>query len=64
MALFTENATTMTQNKVIHFDASESNDPDGTIVAYSWDFGDGSTATGKTVNHAYSENGNTQQSYT
>ncbi|MCK4885425.1 PKD domain-containing protein, partial [Candidatus Bathyarchaeota archaeon] len=33
-------------------------DPDGTIVSYSWDFGDGTTATGVTVDHAYSEDGN------
>ena len=42
----------------IHFDASESYDPDGTIVNYSWDFGDGNTAIGVTANHAYSEDGN------
>jgi PKD repeat protein len=28
--------------------------PDGVIVAYGWDFGDGSTATGIKVNHTYS----------
>ncbi|RLF30667.1 MAG: hypothetical protein DRJ99_01870 [Thermoplasmata archaeon] len=38
----------------ITFDASKSYDPDGTIVSYSWDFGDGSTAKGKVVKHAYS----------
>jgi len=34
-----------------HFDAIGSYDPDGTIYAYSWDFGDGSTATGPDVFH-------------
>jgi len=57
IALFTENATTVTQDEAIHFDASESSDPDGIIVTYSWDFGDGNTATGVTVDHAYSEDG-------
>jgi PKD repeat protein len=57
VASFTENATTVMQNEAIHFDASESYDPDGTIVAYSWDFGDGTTATGMIADHAYSEDG-------
>jgi len=58
VALFTENATIVSQDEAIHFDASESCDPDGTIVSYSWDFGDGNTATGVTADHAYSEDGN------
>jgi PKD repeat protein len=58
IALFTESATIVTEDEAIHFDASESYDPDGTIVTYSWDFGDGNTATGVTVDHAYSEDGN------
>ena len=35
------------------FDGSASNDPDGQIASYHWDFGDGSTATGAQVNHSY-----------
>ncbi len=35
------------------FDASKSRDPDGMIVSYEWDFGDGSTGAGKTVLHAF-----------
>lgn len=38
-------------------DASASTDPDGTIVSYSWDFGDGQTATGATASHLYGEAG-------
>ena len=56
--MFTENATTVSQDETIHFDASESYDLDGSIVSYSWDFGDGNTATGVIVDHAYSEDGN------
>jgi PKD repeat protein len=41
----------------ITFDASASNDSDGTIVSYEWDFGDGSTASGQVVTHTYSEPG-------
>jgi len=58
IALFTENATIVSRDEAIHFDASESYDPDGTIVNYLWDFGDGNTTTGVTSDHAYSEDGN------
>lgn len=37
----------------IRFHGGKSYDPDGTIVAYLWDFGDGSTASGATVVHVY-----------
>ncbi len=58
LASFTENATTVRTEEVINFDASESYDPDGSIVSYYWDFGDGNTTTGVTSTHAYSEDGN------
>jgi PKD repeat protein len=35
------------------FDGSMSVDPDGTIAGYSWAFGDGTTATGATVDHTF-----------
>ncbi len=38
---------------VILFDGSGSTDPDGTIVSYDWDFGDGSTGTGMNPSHSY-----------
>jgi len=41
----------------IHFDASGSADPDGKIVRWQWDFGDGSTATGLAAEHSYAEPG-------
>ena len=34
-----------------------STDGDGTLVSYEWDFGDGATATGATVTHAYAASG-------
>ncbi|HUU27213.1 MAG TPA: PKD domain-containing protein [archaeon] len=42
----------------VQFDASASNDPDGTIAAYAWDFGDGTTSTGVTASHTYENTGN------
>jgi|GEM_PF-2019750 len=46
-------------NQTITFNASSSYDPDGTIVNYEWDFGDGNvtSTTEETINHSYSEAG-------
>jgi PKD repeat protein len=41
----------------ILFNGSGSYDYDGSIVAYEWDFGDGSNATGATPTHTYAQNG-------
>jgi cyclophilin family peptidyl-prolyl cis-trans isomerase/chitodextrinase len=40
-----------------HFDAARSRDPDGTIETYKWDFGDGETGSGKSLDHAYAQSG-------
>jgi len=45
------------RGETVFFDASLSRDPDGEIVAYDWDFGDGSAARGKTVEHVYETEG-------
>lgn len=36
-----------------YFNASSSQDPDGTIVDYRWDFGDGTSGSGVLVDHTY-----------
>jgi len=41
----------------IAMSAAASVDPNGTIVSYAWDFGDGATATGPAVAHAYAQDG-------
>lgn len=44
--------------ETVPFDGSSSNDPDGDIDIYSWDFGDGSpAATGTLVSNAYAQPG-------
>jgi thermitase len=37
------------------FDASDSNDPDGSIVSYAWNFGDSNTGSGMMPIHTYSD---------
>jgi len=46
------------EENIVAFDGSSSSDEDGTIVSYSWDFGDGSTGSGVTVTHTYNAPGN------
>jgi len=56
IAIFTESAETVYTDEVIYFNASDSYDPDGTIIDYLWDFGDGTNATGAIVSHSYADN--------
>jgi PKD repeat protein len=42
----------------VNFNGSGSSDPDGNIVSYDWNFGDGANGNGVTVSHAYSAVGN------
>jgi len=41
----------------VAFDASASSDPDGNVVRYDWDFADGETGSGRTVDHTYQAQG-------
>ena len=41
----------------IYFNASSSYDPDGNIISYTWDFKDGNTGSGETLNHTFSSSG-------
>jgi PKD repeat protein len=41
----------------VSFDSSASNDPDGTIASYAWDFGDGSTHIGASPSHTFAASG-------
>jgi PKD repeat protein len=45
-------------NTIINFNSEGSYDPDGTIVSYHWDFGDGETSSESNPNHSYSASGN------
>lgn len=45
------------QGKIIVFSAADSYDEDGTIVSFIWDFGDGTTGNGETIEHLYESTG-------
>jgi len=57
IASFTFTTGTILTSVSVNFDGTTSYDPDGTVVGYSWDFGDGSTGSGATPTHSYSITG-------
>ena len=57
VASFTMTKETANINENLSFDGTESYDSDGTIVSYSWDFGDGTATTGAKVDHKYTDGG-------
>ena len=56
-ASFTAAPNPAAPGQAVAFGDSGSADPDGTIVSYSWDFGDGATATGPSATHSYASAG-------
>jgi len=57
VAIFTESAETVYTGEAIAFNATDSYDPDGSIISYFWTFGDGNNATGMVVEHSYVDDG-------
>jgi len=53
VAAFSVSPTNPLSGETINFNASASYDSDGYIVDYQWDFGDGTTASGKIASHVY-----------
>jgi PKD repeat protein len=56
-ASFVYSPTSPGIDETVYFNASGSYDPDGEIVGYEWDFGDGSTGSGETITHRYKNAG-------
>ena len=53
----TASFTSSAQGLGVSVDGSASSDPDGTIAAWAWNFGDGTQATGRTAQHTYAASG-------
>jgi PKD repeat protein len=49
--------TSSVSERTVALDASASSDTDGTVTGYGWDFGDGSTGSGRTAQHTYAADG-------
>ena len=56
-ASFTYSPTEPIVDQSVTFNASASNDLEGAIASYEWDFGDGETDSGEVVHHPYTEDG-------
>jgi PKD repeat protein len=56
-AVITATPTSGTAPLTVSFSGSGSTDSDGSIVGWSWNFGDGTTGSGATVSHVYSSAG-------
>ena len=56
-AVATALPTSVALGQAVAFDGSTSSDPDGSIAAYRWDFGDGDHATTASASHAYTSAG-------
>src|SRR2546428_357467 len=54
ISIFTFTSGTILTSASVNFNGTASYDPDGTIVGYAWDFGDGSTGSAATPAHSYS----------
>jgi len=56
-ASFTYSPPSPSVGELVTFDASNSYDPDGQIVSYIWNYGDGTTGSGKITQHIYNASG-------
>jgi len=57
VAVFLAVPSAVLPQETVQFDATDSLDGDGWIASYQWDFGDGETAAGQSVDHQFSASG-------
>jgi PKD repeat protein/C1A family cysteine protease len=57
-AVMTATPTSGVEPLTVSFNGSGSSDPDGTLVSWAWNFGDGAGASGQTASHTYTSAGN------
>ncbi len=57
VASFTASPSSGSPPLTVTFNGSASYDPNGSIVSYSWNFGDGGTGSGQIVTHTYTARG-------
>lgn len=57
VAKFSLDETTICVNSAIILDGTQSTDPSGSLPSFSWDLGDGNTATGSKYQHIFTEPG-------
>jgi DNA/RNA endonuclease G (NUC1) len=48
---------TLSEGSGVAMSGAASFDPNGTVVSYAWNFGDGTSASGQLVNHIYTQDG-------
>jgi PKD repeat protein len=56
-ASFTFTPGSPTTGQSVALDGTGSNDPDGSVTGYAWNFGDGATGSGETTSHVYANAG-------
>lgn len=49
--------TVSVSGSTVSVNGTGSSDPDGTVASYTWNFGDGATASGSTASHTYASSG-------
>lgn len=57
IAAFSVDPTGARAPATIRFDAAAARDPDGTLVDWQWDFGDGTQGSGRVISHRYADGG-------
>jgi PKD repeat protein len=57
VAVFTATPVSGNVPLIVEFDGSASDDPDGTVAGFAWNFGDSGAGTGATCTHTYNQAG-------